>query len=236
MTRKPTIALAGLALLSMAVALSHCGGDSKKTLLLTDAAAAFSRDICTRAYACCTTEEMDQIRGTYWTDEASCVTYFTGIIEGMMIDKAEAAIAAGRGQYDAEVAGACEATFAARGCTGSPQNDFAALVEDCTGMYRGLQAADAPCLSDAECVPGTTCIGESGTTEGTCQAYLALGAACTPNSQPPCASGLYCDGAACATRKAAGAACAASTECAAGLECDANNQCATVVLTTCDGQ
>ncbi|HOX45343.1 MAG TPA: hypothetical protein PK668_17235 [Myxococcota bacterium] len=228
MTRKLTIAVAGLALAGMA--LVACGEESKKTLLLTDAAAAFAADICNRSYECCTTAEMDDLRGTYWTDLASCITYFTDIFNSTMVDPTEAAIAAGRGEYDAEVAGSCEATFAARGCAGSPQNDITALAEDCEGMYRGLQAAAAPCASTFECVAGTKCVAS------TCQAYLALNDACTPNSDPNCAAGLYCDGANCVARKALNADCAASAECEAGLECDANLKCVAKVIDTCDGQ
>jgi hypothetical protein len=227
MLRKLTIAVAGVAL---ALALAHCGGDSKKTLLLTDAAAAFSADICNRAYDCCTTAEMDDLRGTHWTDLASCITYFSDFFNSTMVDPAEAAIAASRGTYDPEVAGECEATFEARGCAGSPQNDLTALAEDCDGMYRGLQAAAAACSSNFECVAGTKCVAS------TCQAYLALNDACAPNSDPNCTTGLYCNGTNCVERKAVDADCAASTECAAGLECNADLKCAAKVIDTCNGQ
>jgi hypothetical protein len=228
---------APLAVLIALGPLTGCGSSSDKELLLTDAAQAFATEVCARAYLCCTTDEMGSLQVDKWTDQASCVTYWTNLFNTLMVQPAQTAIAAQRGQYRPVEAARCLDSFTQRGCAGAPQNDFAALAVVCDAMYDGLQAVGQPCRSFQECASGLLCIGATGTTEGTCQAYLALDAACTPNSSPPCAAELYCDGAACKPRKAATVACAATSECQVGLECDATEQvCKSVPLDTCDGQ
>ena len=103
----------------------------------------------------------------------------------------------------------------------------------CTGVVTGLQAAGKPCAIDLECVSGLTCVGWTGSTDGTCAMPGAAGQPCEQaadagsalyidygfGSHPSCATGAYCVTPTCKAEGATGAACTEDQACMTGTTC-----------------
>jgi hypothetical protein len=124
------------------------------------------------------------------------------------------AIANGRVTFDSTAAQTCVTSFqqiiAAGVCWGNISTNQPGPAEygssACTGVFTGLQAAGKPCAIDLECASGLTCVGWTGTTDGTCTTPGAAGKPCEQapdagsalyldygfGSHPSCASGAYC--------------------------------------------
>ena len=84
----------------------------------------------------------------------------------------------------------------------------------CNTTCQALGLVGSPCVDDAECTEGTSCIKSS------CSPPSGAYGAC--NSDPDCSSSLYCDlgVSQCTPMKTVDQPCSASTECLASLYCD----------------
>ena len=151
------------------------------------------------------------------------------------------AIAKGRVTFDPTAAKTCVASFqqiiAAGVCWGNIETNQPGPAEygssACTGVVTGLQAAAKPCAIDLECVSGLTCVGWTGSTDGTCMIPGAAGKPCEQapdagsaldldygfGSHPSCAAGAYCVTPTCQAEVATGAACTEDDECTTGMTC-----------------
>ena len=151
------------------------------------------------------------------------------------------AIAKGRVSFDPAAAQACVASFqqkiAAGVCWGNIDTNQAEPPaygsSACSGVVTGLEAAGMPCALDLECASGLTCVGWTGTTDGTCMTPGTAGKPCEQaadagsaldldygfGSHPPCAAGAYCVTPTCVPQGAPGAACTEDSACMAGMTC-----------------
>ncbi|NMB76223.1 MAG: hypothetical protein GYA21_13970 [Myxococcales bacterium] len=203
-------------------------------LPLPDFAMGFAEAACQNLLDCCDPTELAQIQNGQWTDLASCVNTYSGILSQYVITPMQSAVSAGRGQYDATKAGACLSAFRALECTG--QNDLVAFFNTCEHFYVGLQGADAVCQSSLDCADYFVCVKAAGQSEGVCKHLLDKGATCEVNVQPACMPDYYCDATTqkCEDRKPENAACGGN-ECQAGLTCGDNDLCSKPAP-VCDGK
>ncbi|RME28142.1 MAG: hypothetical protein D6806_03395 [Deltaproteobacteria bacterium] len=202
--------------LAVALVAIGCGGSGGggSEVTIDQLAGKMAAAYCAKAYQCCNQEELAQLQGEDFTDEASCTTYYTSLIEQFLVTPMRSAIDAGRGSYDAAKAGKCIDAFEALGCTGS--NDPNTFFDNCETPYVGLQGEGAECANNLECQSGLYC--SSGKT---CSAYLSSGETCGGNSEPYCGQGLYCDTGTttCTQMKNVGDDCTSAVECST-FNCD----------------
>lgn len=183
---------------------------------------------------CCTS-------GDTTTDQYKFIDAIYVALTGDCEARLSSAIAKGRVTFDPTAAAACvtsfQQTIAGGVCWGNIDTNQPGAAEygssACTGVVTGLQAAGKPCAIDLECVSGLTCVGWTGSTDGTCAMPGAAGQPCEQapdagsaldldygfGSHPPCAAGAYCVTPTCKAQGASGAACAEDSACSAGMTC-----------------
>lgn len=216
-----------LPILLLPLFFMYCGngdGDGEE-LLLTDLSATIGEAWCAKAYQCCTDDELQNFT---FANEDECKTDVAATVTQYWVTPMQAAITAGRGEYDAVKAGKCLKAFNALGCVGTnnPQDFF----DHCSSPWTAKQTADQDCASQFECVQGTYC----SQTTSKCVTPAAENETCTPDQDPYCEIELYCDGNNCVTRKSAGETCTDDGECELGTDC-AQGTC-TAIEPTCTGR
>jgi hypothetical protein len=152
----------------------------------------------------------------------------------------ESSIESGRAAIDGNAAATCVSAYdeiVAQINVGSVENIDPGILAACQSVIVGKQAIGAPCAQPYECPAGASCVGKTGSTDGTCQ-NPAIGDACgngesesgeitiTMNfgNHPECATGAFCDSAyqngeytqSCVALKADGEDCFDEDECAVG--------------------
>jgi hypothetical protein len=186
--------------------------------------------------------------------EASCTaadkqtdagTLLFGLMQVLVMQcpsELSASIAAGRASIDGNAAAQCIAAYDEiidQISLGNTQNlgvDPGVLAA-CQAVVIGKQAIGAPCSQPYECPAGASCVGQTGSTDGTCRTP-AIGETCgagesasgeititlTFGNHPECASGAFCDTVyendefvdRCVALKADGEDCSDPDECAIG--------------------
>ena len=224
--------------MTLGLAAVSCGGDSDKELLIGDFAQAYSAEFCSKLYTCCDEGELADLQGTSYSDEASCTTYFAGLTQQYIVSNMQAAITAGRGEYNAKTAASCLDAYMDRGCVGAAQNDLSALQGACEDFYVGLQVTDGECDNALECSDGHYCA------DGVCTLFAVEDAECVAG-ETICEADLFCDGSNCVPRLADSTQCVSDSQfvvyshCQSGLVCDVTaGECAQPVIDEqiCDGQ
>ncbi|HEY5241141.1 MAG TPA: hypothetical protein VIJ22_06745, partial [Polyangiaceae bacterium] len=128
---------------------------------------------------CCTS-------GDTTTDQYKFIDAIYVALTGDCEARLSSAIAKGRVTFDPTAAAACvtsfQQTIAGGVCWGNIDTNQPGAAEygssACTGVVTGLQAAGKPCAIDLECVSGLTCVGWTGSTDGTCAMPGAAGQPC----------------------------------------------------------
>ncbi len=183
---------------------------------------------------CCTS-------GDTTTDQYKFIDAIYVALTGDCEARLSSAIAKGRVTFDPAAAAACvtsfQQTIAGGVCWGNIDTNQPGGAEygssACTGVVTGLQAAGKPCAIDLECASGLTCVGWTGSTDGTCAMPGVAGQPCEQaadagsaldldygfGSHPPCAAGAYCVTPTCKAQGASGAACTEDSACVAGMTC-----------------
>ncbi|HEY3820718.1 MAG TPA: Dickkopf N-terminal cysteine-rich domain-containing protein [Polyangiaceae bacterium] len=183
---------------------------------------------------CCTS-------GDTTTDQYKFIDAIYAALTSDCEARLSSAIAKGRVTFDPVAAQACVASFqqtiAAGVCWGNIDTNQSGPAEygssACSDVVTGLQAAGKPCAIDLECVSGLTCVGWTGSTDGTCTTPGAAGKPCEQaadagsalyidygfGSHPSCAAGAYCVAQKCQAQAASGAACTEDAECMTGMIC-----------------
>jgi len=205
--------------------LAGCDGGNSDELLLTDLADAIAIVWCTKAYDCCTDEELENYT---FTNVIECRTQVGVGIDQYMVQPMQNAIASGRGEYNGVNAMTCLEAFQALGCVGTnnPQEFF----DNCQSPWTARQIDGEPCASWVECVAGTYCSDDT----NHCVTPASENQACTPKQDPYCEAQLYCDGTTCLMRKPENAACSSNAECALGTSC--SQDICTAVEPSCTGR
>ncbi len=205
-------------LVTLALAVNTCGSPPNPTpaptLALADVPARMAEVVCHQSFACCTTAEvMQRYMGLGITDEASCVTVASGLIQAFLIPQVQAGITAGRVVYHGDFAAACMNLYAALSCV-----EFSHVGSDmpaaCQNPFEGLGQVGDPCHAEVECTATNYCVGGTAAMDGMCAARPVLGQPCPDFT---CATGLYCDNTpatpVCAAPLADGQACMTGDEC-----------------------
>lgn len=156
-----------------------------------------------------------------------------------------ASIVAGRARFDASAVQACQhaiqAKYGPKLCwpelTANHGNDTPYSESACDGVIVGQQAVGQPCSNDYECQSGLSCVGETTSQDGRCQAPGMSGDTCGLGNcagncviewglgnHPACAQGLYCLGT-CQALSNDGQACFGDGSCVAPDVCT-DNKCA----------
>ncbi len=178
---------------------------------------------CGLIYSCCTTAEQAEAfdgLNPKPTNEAECRQTFKGFFDGLVLPGLKEVIAAGRLEYDGDLAASClpqlEGNCAA--VIGDPFENNA----ECDMVFMGKVADGSDCSGDDECSGAdSVCVGETDMALGKCQARGGAGAAC--DFEGDCTTN-YCDFATsmCAEQKALGAACSGFNQCKDSY-CDFNS-------------
>jgi hypothetical protein len=214
-----------VAAMVMLLLLAGCGGGDADELPLTDLGDAIAIVWCSKAFKCCTDEELQN----YTFNNVLECRYLVAIgLEDYMVKPMQAAIATGRGEYNGVNAMACLEAFQDLGCVGTnnPQDFFA----KCQSPWTAKQTDGQPCASLFECGGGTYCSEYT----SKCVTPAAQNQACTPKQDPYCEAQLYCDGTTCLMRKPENATCADNIECALGTRCTGGT--CTLVEPSCTGR
>lgn len=188
-----------------------CGSDVEETgsaepIPLERLPARLAAALCSKAYDCCSTEEIARDRLAS-PSESDCNTNGTAVY-ALLVAGVVASEELGRVRYDAK---------GMAGCVAELEQSTCATIDlsRCREGLVPLVPLGGVCGDNYECVEGN-CIGGAGADiEGTCGPPLADGTPC--GSDFDCQSG-HCDAisGACATQGAAGAACSRDDECESG--------------------
>jgi hypothetical protein len=214
------------------MAISGCGG-GESGISLDNLAGEMAESMCKKLYLCCNQQEIAQMESSLkFQGEGGCRSYFSGSLETYLVTPMKNALAAGRGQYDADKAAACLEAYEKLGCTGS--NQTSNFFDECDNPYQGLGAAGAECVNSLECQLGTYC----STNTKKCTAFAGENQACQTKSEPYCGAGLFCDAtsSSCVKQKTENSACQDNTECQVGLVCDETGKTCTKPAPVCTGK
>jgi len=171
----------------LTVAVLGCGG--VEGIPIEKTATDFAKEICTKAYDCCT---MDQLANNMaaGTTEAECetktATNFRNTLQNMQSSET-----AGRSKYDQMKVDACLAALRAAKCDKLTMITNIAGLPECDSTFvTPLVAAGGTCQNDFECID-SVCQVPSGGGAGTCVAGAVAGGSCA--SGVHCAQTLFCD-------------------------------------------
>lgn len=147
-------------------------------------------------------------------------------------EAAQAALAAGRVDYDGVYAARCVAAHQEMSCAGAPPIVTAqvnpAVVEgdglSCTRVFSGRIEEGLDCYTNNtiigdECVSGSACYREGRVCPGHCEALGELDDDCATDLGLQCEPDLLCQDGACAARPGQGEDCSSSGNCIDGLVC-----------------
>lgn len=180
---------------------------------------------CEYMFRCCEDDERYAYGASaYMNSEGECADQAKRICA--FLAGVDESIAAGRTEFDAELAQKCIDQAKEKRDECDPNYEF---DEDCSNSSyffgKGLVKDGDTCAASYECADGGECVvernddytpkdvdEETGNVEGECEAQPGEGDEC-PDYQ--CQEGLYCDGAdmTCKDQKAAGQTCASDEEC-----------------------
>jgi len=171
----------------LTVAVLGCGGVSGIPIEKT--ATDFAKEICTKAYDCCTMEQLANNMAA-GTTEAECetktATNFRNQLQNMQSSEN-----AGRSKYDQMKVDACLAALRAATCSKLTTITNLAGLPECDSTFATpLVAAGGTCQNDFECID-SVCQVPSGGGAGTCVAGVAVGGSCASGAH--CAQDLFCD-------------------------------------------
>lgn len=169
--------------------------------------------ICTRAYDCCTTDQLmsNEAAGT---DEASCERLSRDAL-GNRMDAVARAEQRGRLAYHGGKLASCLANIRAASCDDLRRTNHLSGF-DCRVQYLEPKVAiGGACDMDEECIGGSCALAE-GASEGICVVFGGAGDSCADGAK--CASGFACNNATqqCHSVAPDGAVCAANADCASG--------------------
>lgn len=210
----PAALVTGLALVSGA-SCSDAGPPpfDPNDIALAYAPREMAASICTRAYDCCTVEQLmsNEAAGT---DEASCERLSRDAL-GNRMDAIARAEHRGRLVYHGDKLASCLANIRAASCDDLRRTNHLSGF-DCGVQYLEPKVAvGAACDLDEECIGGSCAVPE-GASEGICVVFGGAGESCADGAK--CASGFACDVNThqCHAVAPDGAICSANAECASG--------------------
>lgn len=211
-----SLTLASLAVAAATVA-TGCNNSEEKLdpndIAIQYAPAEMARTICTRAYDCCTAEQL-MPNDAAGTSEATCEELSTTSFRNTM-NAVERAQKRGRIVYHGDRLATCLANIRNATCDELNRTNHLSGV-DCGATY--LEPKVSPggaCDMDSECIDGTCAVPE-GASEGICIARGQDGAFC--GEEVRCTSGFACDEAnhVCRAIHPDGATCTTAADCESG--------------------
>jgi hypothetical protein len=182
------------------------------------APAEMARTICTRAYDCCTVDQL-MSNDAAGTTEAMCERESTTAFRNTM-NAVERAQRRGRVAYRGDLLATCLANMRAASCDDLQRTNHLSGF-DCGAMYLEPRVAvGGACDMDSECIGGSCAVAE-GADEGICVVFGHENDSCADGAH--CAAGFSCDGNThlCYATDPDGAVCTSSARCTSG-SCNAS--------------
>jgi len=148
--------------------------------------------------------------------------------------RVEQSVTKGRVHVDTANLAACKSFFSSWSCGKLVDLAYKSPVDvSCIATVFGKQTVGMPCALPLECAGGTTCVGYTSTTEGTCKTIPTAGQACGPlmvdgggsalgfatAATSECSVDSNCVKGVCVARGQSGADCLNSSDCASTLNC-----------------
>jgi hypothetical protein len=199
-------------LLVLAATIGGCGSGgysgSDAPVHIDDSVGPWAQTICKQNFKCASKADIGG------NNMNGCVTVDTMVWQSLA-SSVKADQAKGRVTYDEAAMGKCLSALYHETC----DEWTAGLAHDpwCREAFTPMVQVGGACLSDVECIDGScpdADLSKTPPVEGTCQAHIAAGAACTFNDK--CVMGQGCTNGMCAPVKAGGTACGSDDECASG--------------------
>ncbi|HUH02177.1 MAG TPA: hypothetical protein VML75_09280 [Kofleriaceae bacterium] len=200
-----------------------CGDGGGGSVPINQLGSEIGGSLCAQLFACCDSQEIMEELGFFnVTTEAECVNFYSSFVGGFLIPQIQASVDSGRLVYHGDRMADCLDVLSSMSCT-----EFATSYNQdtpwggCADPFEGLVANGSACANDNECM-SDYCEGDSTdqnnvTTEGTCQPFPTVGAACPDYD---CAAGAYCEfgqnGGTCVATSGEGADCGGNDECSSG--------------------
>lgn len=182
------------------------------------APAEMARTICTRAYDCCTVDQL-MSNDAAGTTEAACERESTKSFRNTM-NAVERAQQRGRLAYHGDLLATCLANIRAASCDELNRTNHLSGV-DCGATYLEPKVAvGGACDMDSECMGGSCAVAE-GADEGICVVFGHENDSCADGAR--CAAGFACDGNThlCYATNPDGAVCTSPAQCSSG-SCNAS--------------
>jgi hypothetical protein len=148
--------------------------------------------------------------------------------------RVEQSVTKGRVHVDTANLAACKSYFSSWSCSKLVDLAYKTPIDvSCASTAFGKQTVGMPCAFPLECANGTTCLGYTTTTEGTCKTIPTAGQACGPlvvdggdsalgfatAGTSECSVDSNCVNGVCVARGQSGATCGSDSECVSPLEC-----------------
>ncbi len=201
----------------LGVALAGCG--EVHAIQVDETATDLAEAVCSKAYDCCTTEQlmgnMDLTGMTEPECEQKTADNFRNILQGVQfsVDKK-------RSTYLSDKVDACRATLRASSCETLNMTNHLSGVPNCDSFAAPRVAVGGGCNNDYECVD-SWCKPPAEQTggDGTCTAFASGDTSCADDKQVHCASGWICDPDRdrCVHLGDTGEACVAAYDCKSGM-------------------
>jgi len=153
---------------------------------IDDAPSVVAVELCTRAFECCSAEEIQASQGVGSVAECELAV---GVIVQLQVNAAKPAIEAGRVEYDGTALDRCMTDYGSRTC-----DMLRTLTSfECEGLIVPQQAEGDACGLSAEC-KGGYCDGSNNAADpvGHCVPTKEDGADCAANAE--CVSGFCASG------------------------------------------
>jgi hypothetical protein len=183
---------AGLSLGLLGVASAGCGG-VHSSIPVDQTAQDLAQAVCSKAYDCCTTDQLMMNMDLTGTDEADCeqksAENFRNILQEVQysVDQKLAV-------YQADKVDACLRTLRGSSCEDLNMTNHLSGVPNCDSFASPLVQVGGACDNDYECIDGW-CKGppEGMSGASACTAFASGDADCSDDKASRCASGFICD-------------------------------------------
>ena len=182
----------GVALVGfLTVAVAGCG--DVHNIPVDETSKDLAAAVCTKAYDCCSMEQLMNNMDLTGTTEAECeqqsADNFRGMLQGVQfsVDKK-------RSVYLADKVDACLATLRGSDCGTLNMTNHLSGVPNCDGFASPLVKLGGACNNDYECIDSWCKQPPEGTFgDGTCTAFSTTDTPCLDDHQVRCAPGWICD-------------------------------------------
>jgi hypothetical protein len=174
------------------VALAGCGG-VHSSIPVDQTAKDLAEAVCSKAYGCCTTDQLMMNMDLTGSDEAECEQKSADNFRGIL-QEVQYSVDHNLARYQADKVDACLSTLRGSSCDELNMTNHLSGVPNCDGFTSPLVPVGGACDNDYQCIDGWCKAPPEGMSGASlCTAFASGDTSCADDKAARCASGFICD-------------------------------------------